>query len=98
MVERFCAPRVLGDDDLGAACGEVGDDGVAVERLSAIGASKVSPSISGGTPIVSKRCPGSSTKRTRLPSGVGQCQDFGGHSAFRAADGLVLRPPFAPCP
>src|SRR5439155_6237740 len=29
---------------------------------------------------------------------VGQCQDFGGHPAFRAADGLVLRPPFAPCP
>src|SRR3954447_22913218 len=36
--------------------------------LSAISASKANPSMSGGTPTVSKRCPGSSTKRTRLPS------------------------------
>jgi hypothetical protein len=28
--ERFCAPRMLGDDDLGAAFVEVGDDCVAV--------------------------------------------------------------------
>jgi hypothetical protein len=33
---------------------------------SAISASKANPSMSGGTPTVSKRCPG--TKRTRLPS------------------------------
>ena len=31
--ERLCAARMLGDDDLGAARVEVGDDGVAVERL-----------------------------------------------------------------
>ena len=36
--------------------------------LSAISASKANPSISGGMPTVSKRCPGRSTKRTRLPS------------------------------
>jgi hypothetical protein len=35
--------------------------------LSAISASKANPSMSGGTPTVSKRCPGRSTKRTRLP-------------------------------
>src|SRR3954471_116145 len=35
--------------------------------LSAIKAPNSRPSISGATPTVSKRCPGSSTKRTRLP-------------------------------
>src|SRR3954464_7358443 len=36
--------------------------------VSAISAPKASPSMSGGTPTVSNRCPGRSTKRTRLPS------------------------------
>jgi hypothetical protein len=36
--------------------------------LSAIKPPKARPSISGATPTVSKRWPGSSTKRTRLPS------------------------------
>ena len=31
--ERLGAARMLGDDDLGAARVEIGDDGVAVERL-----------------------------------------------------------------
>ena len=31
--ERLCTARMLGDDDLGAARVEIGDNGVAVERL-----------------------------------------------------------------
>ena len=31
--QRLCAPRVLRDDDLGAACIEIGDGPVAVEGL-----------------------------------------------------------------
>src|SRR5205809_2047233 len=50
--------------------------------LSAISASKANPSMSGGTPTVSKRCPGRSTKRTRLPS-----------ASVRARI-LVVMPPF----
>src|SRR5246500_3141015 len=38
------------------------------KALSAINAANSIPAMSGGTPTVSKRCPGSSTKRTRLPS------------------------------
>src|SRR5215207_1902876 len=65
---------MLGDHDLGAACIEIGDQGISAIRallskaVSAISAPKASPSMSGGTPTVSKRCPGKSTKRTRLPS------------------------------
>ena len=29
---------------------------------------------------------------------IGEGQDFGGHAALGAADGLALSPPFAPCP
>ena len=47
-----------------------------------LGASKANPSMSGGTPTVSKRCPGRSTKRTRLPS-----------ASVRARI-LVVMPPF----
>ena len=50
--------------------------------LSASSASKLMPSIRGATPAVSKRCPGSRTKRTRLPS------------ASVSARILVVQPPF----
>src|SRR6478609_3903638 len=33
MVSGLCAARMLGDDDFGAARVEIGDNGVAVERL-----------------------------------------------------------------
>ena len=51
------------------------------KAVSPISAPNVTPSISGGTPTVSKRCPGKSTKRTRLPS------------ASVSARILVVRPP-----
>ncbi len=41
---------------------------LASNALSAEGASKAISVIKGATPIVSKRSPGSTTKRTRLPS------------------------------
>src|SRR6186997_1766684 len=53
--------------------------------LSAISASKANPSMSGGMPTVSKRCPGRSTKRTRLPSA----------SVSARIDRLALGPPCA---
>lgn len=67
--ERLCAARMLGDDDLGAARVEIGDNGVAVERfVSDQRLEGQSLDERRGTPTVSKRCPGRSTKRTRLPS------------------------------
>src|SRR6516165_1417200 len=52
------------------------------KAMSAISAPKANPSMSGGRPTVSKRCPGRSTKRTRLPS------------ASVSAKILVVMPPF----
>jgi hypothetical protein len=66
--ERCAAARMLGDDVFGAARIEIGEMVFASKALSAIKAPKATPSMSGGTPTVSKRCPGSSSKRTRLPN------------------------------
>jgi hypothetical protein len=66
-LERRGAAWMPRNHDLGAALVELSDDVVAV-RPSAINAANSIPAMSGGTPTVSKRYPGSSTKRTRLPS------------------------------
>src|ERR1700710_856650 len=96
--ERFCSPRMLGDDDLGAAFIEVGDDGVAVERL-------VCNQRVEGQSFDQRRdadrveaLSGQQHETNEIAECVGRCRDFCGDSVFRAADGLVLRPPFAPCP
>jgi hypothetical protein len=66
--ERLCAARVLGNNDLGAAFADAAMMVSESKALSAVSAPNSSFAISGGTPTVSNRCPGSSTKRTRLPS------------------------------
>src|SRR6266699_257245 len=59
------------------------------KALSAISAPNSIPSMSGGTPMVSKRCPGSRTNRTRLPRASVRGEDFGRHAALGLADGGV---------
>ena len=66
--------------------------------LSAISASKVESFDQRRDADRVKALSGQQHETHKIAERIGQCQDFGGHSAFRAADGLVLRPPFAPCP
>lgn len=66
--DRLCSARMLGDDDLGATLVQIGDDGVAVEGFVGDQSAEGEAWMSGSTPTVSKRWPGSRTKRTRLPS------------------------------
>src|ERR1700685_1572570 len=96
--ERLCTARMLGDDDLSAARVEIGDNGVAVERL--VGDQRVE-----GQTLDERRHPHRVEALSRqkheahqIAERVGERQDFGGHAAFRTADGLILGPPFAPCP
>src|ERR1039458_625132 len=96
--ERLCAPRMLGDDDLGAACVEIGDNGVAVERF--VGDQRVEDQ-SLDERRHAHRVEALSRQKHEaheIAEGIGEGQDFGGHAAFRTADGLALGPPFAPCP
>jgi hypothetical protein len=92
------AARVLGDDDLGAARVEVGDDGIAVER--GVGDQRIEYD-----PVEERRqtdgvVPLSRQKNEahEIAQRIGERQDFRGQAAFRAADRLILGPPFAPCP
>src|SRR4249920_3636176 len=96
--ERRCAARMLGDDDRGAARVEIGDDGIAVEGL--VGDQRVE-----GQSLDERRNANrvealsrQQHKAHEIAERIGERQDFGGHAAFRAADGLALRPPFAPWP
>ena len=89
---------MLGDDDLGAALVEVGDDGVAVEGL-------VGDQPAEGEAVDQRRdahrveaVAGQQHEAHEIAERVGQRQDLGRHAAFGAADGLALSPPFAPCP
>ena len=59
---------VLGDDDSRAALLRSATIQSVSKALSAIKPPNSTPSISGATPTVSKRCPGINMKRTRLPS------------------------------
>jgi hypothetical protein len=61
---------------------------------SAISAPNSMPSISGTTPTVSNRCPGSRTNQNEIAERVGEVEDLGRHAPFGAADGLALSPPF----
>src|SRR3979411_381583 len=96
--ERLCTARMLGDDGLGAACVEIGDNGVAVESL--VGDQRVE-----GQSLDERRHTHRVEALSRqkheaheIAERVSEGQDFGGHAALRTADRLVLRPPFAPCP
>ena len=83
---------MLRDDDLGARSSRSAMMALLSKAVSAISALKLNPSISGGTPIVSNRWPGSRTKRT-IAEGVGEREDLGRQTAFGSADGLALSPP-----
>ena len=68
------------------------------KALSAIKPPKQTPLMSGATPTVSNRWPGSRHKAHKIAERVGEREDFGRHAALGAAYGLALSPPFAPWP
>src|SRR5215210_1098584 len=89
---------MLGDHHLSAACIQIGDQGVAVER-------RVTDQRPKGEPVDERRhanrveaLPRQEHKAHEVAECVGERQNFGGQAAFGATDGLAVRPPFAPCP
>jgi len=92
----LCAARMLGDNDLGTARVKLGDDGVAIERL--VGDQRVE-----GQSLDERRdahrvkaLSWQKHEAHEIAERISERKDFRGHAAFRAADRLVLRPPFAP--
>lgn len=95
--ERLCSTRMLGDDGLGAARVEFGDDGVAVERL--VGDQRVEgQSLDERLHTHREALSGQQHEAHEIAKRISERQDFRGHAALRTADRLALRLPFAPCP
>ncbi len=85
-------------DDLGAALVEVGGDGIAVEGLVGDEALKSETVDERSDAHCIETMAGQENEADEIAERVGQRQNFGRHAAFGTADGLALRPPFAPCP
>lgn len=95
---RLGSARMLGDDNLGAALVEIGNDAIAVEGLvgdqSAEGEAVDERFDADRIETLARQ----QDKAHEITEGVGKCQDFGCHASLGAADGLALSPPFAPWP
>src|SRR3954463_12417393 len=90
---------MLGDDHLGAACIEIGDQGIAVER-------RVADQRPKGEPVDERRhahrveaLPRQKHEAHKGAERVGERQDRGGQAAFGTANGLTRSPPLyeVPC-
>jgi hypothetical protein len=89
---------MLGDDDLGTAGIQIGNDGVAVEgfvgdqraEIDAVEERRYTDRI--------VTMAGQQLEAHQVAERIGQCQNLGGHAAFRTSNGLTTSPPFAPWP
>src|SRR3546814_8792388 len=92
------AAWMLGNDDLGAALVEVGDDGVAVERL--VGDQRAEAETvderrhSDGVEAVA----GQQDEAHEIAESIGERQDLGRPDPLGRAAGLAPSPPFVPWP
>ena len=87
--ERLASTRVLGDHDLGAACIEIGDDGVAVEGRVGDEGAEVARLQQRFDPDRVVALPGQQNKPDESAERVGQSEDFGGYAAFGTTNGLA---------
>ncbi len=97
-IERGEALWALGNDDLGPALVEFGDDPVGVEGLVAEQGIELDPGDqrrhSDGVVAVSRQ----QLETHEVTQGIAKREDFGRPAALGLAYGLILSPPFAPCP
>ena len=92
------ASGMLRNENLGAAPVEIGDDGVAIEGLIAEQGAELEVLDQRGHADRVEPVPRQQDEADQVSQCVGQGQDLRGHAAFGAAYGLILGPPFAPCP
>jgi hypothetical protein len=97
-LERLGAARVLRDDNLGAALVEIGDDVVAVERFVSNEAAELDAVDQRWDADRIKAVSRQQLEAHKVAERIGEREDFGRHAALGAANGLALRPPFAPWP
>ncbi len=88
----------LRDDDLGAALVEFGDDPVGVEGLVAEQGIELDPVDERRYTDRVVAIAGKQFEAHQVAQGIGEHEDLGRPPAFGLAYGLILSPPFAPCP
>ena len=96
--DGFGAAWMLRYDDFGAALIEVGDDGVAVKSLVGEQGAELDPREERCDTDSVEALPRQENEAHELAKRNCHSEDLGGHSALGAAYGLILSPPFAPCP
>jgi hypothetical protein len=89
---------MLGDDHLGAAVIEFGDERVAIEGLVGEQGLEGDTFDEGRHADAVVALAGHQAKAHQIAQRVGECEDLGGHAALGKAYGLTLIPPFSPCP
>jgi len=97
-IERLGAPLMLRDDDLRSALVQVFDDPIGIESLVGDQAAEFDVLDQGRDADGVKAMAGQQDEPHQVSERVGQREDFGGPAPLRLADGLILSPPFAPCP
>ena len=85
-------------DDFGAALIEVGDDRVAVTSLVGEQGAQLDPREEWCDTDSVDALPRKENEAHEIAKRICQSEDLGGHSALGAAYGLILSPPFEPCP
>ena len=81
--------RVLGDHDFCAACVEIGDDGIGIERLVGEQSAELDAIEQRRNPNRVEALPWQEHEANEVPQRIGESQDFGRHTAFGATDRLA---------
>jgi hypothetical protein len=95
-IERLGPTWMLGDDDLRAALGQVGDDGVGIESLVSDQTAKLDILYQWRNADSIEALARQENKPHEVAQRIGQRQDFGRQTASRLTNSLALSPPFAP--
>src|SRR5919205_3555884 len=96
IVDHHLAVRSGRNDRGGTPIVELRPQPISVECLVPQQASQLTPSMSGATPTLSWRCPGSRTKRTRLPKASTNATILVVRPPRERPTALVSAPPLAP--
>jgi hypothetical protein len=95
---RRSAPRMRRDNDLSATLVEIGDDVIGVKGFVGDQSAEVEAVDERGDTDRIETMTWQENKAHQIAERVGEGEDFGRHAALGTAYGLILSPPFAPCP
>ena len=94
--EGMASPWVLGDDDFCSPLIDIFDDPVGIKSLVSDQSTKLDVVDQRSDADRVEAMTGQQDEAHEIAERVCHRENFGGHAAFRLADGLILSPPLAP--